>query len=148
VAEATGGRRAREAGCLAAVDGAAAVASILAAVLTEIYLCNVCSCQEMLRRNGRGQVRQVSGGGRAGGEALSVWTSFDERTQHQLRAAAAACAGHFRSCTRSMILAEIYLHHACVLVTEWRVGPPGRTGGGRWCARTAAARSTCSTSSS
>jgi hypothetical protein len=27
----------------------------LAAVLTEIYLCNVCSCQEILRRNGRGQ---------------------------------------------------------------------------------------------
>jgi hypothetical protein len=27
----------------------------VAAVLTEIYLCNVCSCQETLRRNGRGQ---------------------------------------------------------------------------------------------
>jgi hypothetical protein len=25
-----------------------------AAVLAEIYLCNVCSCQELLRRNGRG----------------------------------------------------------------------------------------------
>jgi hypothetical protein len=37
------------------VDGAAAVASFVAAVLTEMYLCNVCSCQEMLRRNGRGQ---------------------------------------------------------------------------------------------
>jgi hypothetical protein len=36
--------------------GAAAVASVLAAVLTEIYLCNVCSCQEILRRNGRGQL--------------------------------------------------------------------------------------------
>jgi hypothetical protein len=37
-------------------DGAASVASFLteAAVLTEIYLCNVCSCQEILRRNGRG----------------------------------------------------------------------------------------------
>jgi hypothetical protein len=34
--------------------GAAAVASFQAAVLAEIYLCNVCSCQEMLRRNGRG----------------------------------------------------------------------------------------------
>jgi hypothetical protein len=32
-----------------------AVASFLAAVLTEIYLCNVCSGQEILRRNGRGQ---------------------------------------------------------------------------------------------
>jgi hypothetical protein len=31
--------------------GAAAVASFLAAVLTEIYLCSVCSCQEILRRN-------------------------------------------------------------------------------------------------
>jgi hypothetical protein len=36
---------------------AAAVASCLAAVLTEIYLCGVCSCQEMLRRNG--QVREL-----------------------------------------------------------------------------------------
>eukprot|EP01047_Picozoa_sp_COSAG01_P045189 COSAG01_NODE_4144_length_5300_cov_3.103057_7_plen_132_part_00 len=27
----------------------------MAGVLTEIYLCGVCSCQEMLRRNGRGQ---------------------------------------------------------------------------------------------
>jgi ubiquitin-activating enzyme E1 C len=34
---------------------AAAVASCLAAVLTEIYLCGICSCQEILRRNGRGQ---------------------------------------------------------------------------------------------
>jgi hypothetical protein len=34
--------------------GAASVASFLAAVVTEIYLCNVCSCQEILRRNGRG----------------------------------------------------------------------------------------------
>jgi hypothetical protein len=35
--------------------GAAAVASFWAAVLTEIYLWGVCSCQEILRRNGRGQ---------------------------------------------------------------------------------------------
>jgi hypothetical protein len=34
--------------------GAAAVASLLAAVLTEIYLCNVCSGRAMLRGNGRG----------------------------------------------------------------------------------------------
>jgi hypothetical protein len=27
------------------------------AVWTEIYLCDVCSCQEILRRNGRGQLR-------------------------------------------------------------------------------------------
>jgi hypothetical protein len=37
------------------------VASLLAAVLTEIYLCNVCSCQEILRRNGRGQSGAGSG---------------------------------------------------------------------------------------
>jgi hypothetical protein len=36
-------------------SGATSVASFLAAVLTEIYLCNACSCQEILRRNGRGQ---------------------------------------------------------------------------------------------
>jgi hypothetical protein len=35
--------------------GAASAASLLAAALTEIALCNVCSCQEILRRNGRGQ---------------------------------------------------------------------------------------------
>jgi hypothetical protein len=35
--------------------GAASVAFFLTAVFTEIYLCNVCSCQEILRRNGRGQ---------------------------------------------------------------------------------------------
>eukprot|EP01047_Picozoa_sp_COSAG01_P027359 COSAG01_NODE_1803_length_9197_cov_11.062321_4_plen_58_part_00 len=35
--------------------GAAAVASFLAADLTEIYLCNVCPCQEIIsKRNGRG----------------------------------------------------------------------------------------------
>jgi hypothetical protein len=35
--------------------GAAAVASFVAAVLFQRYLCGVCSCQEVLRRNGRGQ---------------------------------------------------------------------------------------------
>jgi hypothetical protein len=35
--------------------GAASVASFVAAVVAaEIYLCDVCPCQEMLRRNGRG----------------------------------------------------------------------------------------------
>jgi hypothetical protein len=43
------------------VWGAAAVASFLAAVFTEIYLCGVCSCQETLRRNGRGQCTRPSG---------------------------------------------------------------------------------------
>jgi hypothetical protein len=32
----------------------------LAAVLTEISLCNVCSCQEILRRNGRGQESEIT----------------------------------------------------------------------------------------
>eukprot|EP01047_Picozoa_sp_COSAG01_P044214 COSAG01_NODE_3982_length_5467_cov_3.487891_3_plen_101_part_00 len=31
----------------------------LAGVLTEMYLCNVYSCQEILRRNGRGQSAEV-----------------------------------------------------------------------------------------
>jgi beta-glucosidase-like glycosyl hydrolase len=35
-------------------SGAASVASFQAAVLTDIYLRNVCSCHEILRRNGRG----------------------------------------------------------------------------------------------
>jgi hypothetical protein len=43
------------AGWPAWANGAAAAASVLAAVLTEIYLCNVCSCHAILRRNGRGQ---------------------------------------------------------------------------------------------
>jgi hypothetical protein len=42
--------------------GAADVASFLAAVLPEMYLCGVCACHQMLRRHGRcGQARQVSG---------------------------------------------------------------------------------------
>jgi hypothetical protein len=36
------------------LPGAAAVAFFSAVVLAEIYLCNVCSGQEMLRGNGRG----------------------------------------------------------------------------------------------
>jgi hypothetical protein len=35
------------------------VRPFLAAVLTEMYLCNVCSCQEILRHNGRGQSAEV-----------------------------------------------------------------------------------------
>eukprot|EP01047_Picozoa_sp_COSAG01_P015504 COSAG01_NODE_777_length_13689_cov_18.035467_5_plen_203_part_00 len=35
-------------------EGAASVASFSASVLTGNYLCSVCSCQEILRRNGRG----------------------------------------------------------------------------------------------
>eukprot|EP01047_Picozoa_sp_COSAG01_P065752 COSAG01_NODE_8939_length_2608_cov_1.919091_2_plen_153_part_00 len=35
------------------------MASLLAAILTEIYLCNVCSCHEILRRNGLGQALSV-----------------------------------------------------------------------------------------
>jgi hypothetical protein len=38
------------------IDGAAALRpSFWRPILTEIYLCDVCSCQELLRRNGRGQ---------------------------------------------------------------------------------------------
>jgi hypothetical protein len=32
----------------------ASAASFLTAVFTEIYLCHACSCQNILRRNGRG----------------------------------------------------------------------------------------------
>jgi hypothetical protein len=32
------------------------VASVWAAVLAEIYLCDLCACQEILSRNGRGQL--------------------------------------------------------------------------------------------
>jgi hypothetical protein len=42
-----------QAGAAARRGGAESVASFVAAVLAE-YLCNVCSCQEMLRRHGRG----------------------------------------------------------------------------------------------
>ena len=38
----------------ASIEGAASVASFEAAVVTEMYLWNVCSGQEILRRNGRG----------------------------------------------------------------------------------------------
>jgi protein-S-isoprenylcysteine O-methyltransferase Ste14 len=45
--------------------GAAAVACCLAAVLTEICLRGVCSCQEILRRNGRGQATRGGGATKA-----------------------------------------------------------------------------------
>jgi hypothetical protein len=41
------------------IYGVAAVASFLAAAVTEIYLSNVCSCQEILRGNGRGQTTEI-----------------------------------------------------------------------------------------
>jgi hypothetical protein len=47
---------------LAPLPGAASVASLLAAVVTEIYLCNVCSCHEILRRNGLGQAAEQQPG--------------------------------------------------------------------------------------
>eukprot|EP01047_Picozoa_sp_COSAG01_P033534 COSAG01_NODE_2472_length_7625_cov_9.664895_4_plen_89_part_00 len=47
---------------ISARSGAVAVASFWAAGLTEIYLCNVCSCQEISRRNGRGQGALGAGG--------------------------------------------------------------------------------------
>jgi hypothetical protein len=49
------GRLKRTLGRGSCFGAAAAVASILAAVLTEMYLCDVCSCQEILSRSGRGQ---------------------------------------------------------------------------------------------
>jgi hypothetical protein len=63
-----GAARARVVAGARAACGAAAVASFLAAVLTEIYLCGVCSCQEILRRNGRGQ----SGADKV--QAMDAWT--------------------------------------------------------------------------
>jgi hypothetical protein len=54
------------------------VASFLAAVLTETYLCHVCSCQELLRRNGRGQEA-------VGVQVLPAYTTG--KTASELRAA-------------------------------------------------------------
>jgi hypothetical protein len=42
--------------------------------LAEIYLCNVCSCQEVLRRNGRGQAKT-----RAAEEAEAAERMHDEQ---------------------------------------------------------------------
>jgi hypothetical protein len=52
----------------------AAVASFLSAVLTEIDLCDACSCQEILRRNGRGQP-MAARGCQPLKPQLSVWGS-------------------------------------------------------------------------
>ena len=41
--------------------GEASVASFLAAAVTDIYLCNACSYQETLRRNGRGRRTATTG---------------------------------------------------------------------------------------
>eukprot|EP01047_Picozoa_sp_COSAG01_P073885 COSAG01_NODE_12176_length_1786_cov_1.698874_1_plen_156_part_00 len=54
--EELGSRRSSEAAD--SIDGGINPQVLLAAVLTEIHLCGVCSCQEILRRNGgRGQAR-------------------------------------------------------------------------------------------
>jgi hypothetical protein len=45
------------------------VASFLAAVLTDVYLCDVCSCQEILRHNGRGQAAEAKAAAAAAAEA-------------------------------------------------------------------------------
>jgi hypothetical protein len=42
-------------------SGVAFLASFLASVLTKIPLFNVCSCQEILRCNGRGQIHMIPG---------------------------------------------------------------------------------------
>jgi hypothetical protein len=55
-------QRAGRSGGQGAASGAAAVASFLAAVLTELDLCGACSCQEILRRNDRGQGLATSSG--------------------------------------------------------------------------------------
>jgi hypothetical protein len=67
----TGGVRAQPSHTAERRPGAAAVASFLAAVLTEIYLCDVCSCHEILRRNGRGSLHSSGGGGGGGGGTMS-----------------------------------------------------------------------------
>eukprot|EP01043_Picozoa_sp_COSAG02_P076597 COSAG02_NODE_16348_length_1091_cov_0.740927_1_plen_113_part_00 len=51
-------RRRRELEALAAVRRP--VASLLAAVWTELYLCHVCSCQEILTRTVRGQEKDAA----------------------------------------------------------------------------------------
>ena len=48
------GRLRRTLGRGSCFGAAAAVASFLAAVLTEMYLCDVCSCHDILRRICRG----------------------------------------------------------------------------------------------
>jgi hypothetical protein len=53
--------------------GMATVASFLAAVLTEICLCAPCSCQAILRRNGRGQASSTPCRGR-GWRRWSWWS--------------------------------------------------------------------------
>jgi hypothetical protein len=84
--------------------GAAAIASFVAAALTEIYLCGVCSRQEILSRNGRAQATAAVDG--ATGLALVLTTeslggsscSGGYATPALAAAAAAtrlACEGHF-----------------------------------------------------
>jgi hypothetical protein len=84
--------------------GAASVASFVAAVLSEIYLCNVCSCQEILRRNGRGQsvrgpievsvsaaepLRMVVRARLPGGVPAEVWLPINSSARPAAAAAAA-----------------------------------------------------------
>jgi hypothetical protein len=69
----------------------------LAAGLTEIYLCNVCPCQEILRRHGRGQRRTAAD--------LFRWFGHT-------RAILAAVSAPFPSFARP-VLTDISLCHAC-----------------------------------
>jgi hypothetical protein len=41
-----------------ALGTTAVLASFVATVVTEIYLCNVCACHEILRRSGRRQIHR------------------------------------------------------------------------------------------
>eukprot|EP01047_Picozoa_sp_COSAG01_P023244 COSAG01_NODE_1401_length_10450_cov_100.148198_12_plen_300_part_00 len=97
--------------------GAAAVASFLAAVSAEMYLCNVCSCQEILRRNGRGGQACWPGWGRCG------------RATRRTRSTRPRCAtGRWGSCWRppppQLITASTAM--AAAAVTLARENPPHR----------------------
>jgi hypothetical protein len=102
--------------------GATSVASFLTAVLTEIYLCNVCSRQEIPRRNGRGQTPPP-------GPTRSSATTSPPRPRSSPRASSprsARCCSRTRaSCCRSPP------------ARRWRSSVSAPTT--RWCMRVAAA---------
>jgi hypothetical protein len=93
-AASTGGAGARPVQLqLCSPDGAArlaewqarAVASFSAAVLTEIYLCNVCSCQERLRHHGGGQGCSAVGDSQFRAHKLGGAGPLVQQQQHRPR---------------------------------------------------------------
>jgi hypothetical protein len=109
--------------------------------LAEIYLCNVCSCQEMLRRNGRGQALRVhpdKNPHQSAGRAFQALARHREAALLQAASAAAAggcvAAPRPRATAAAAAAARAASPPPCRLPLpsawgQWRLGTAQNTGG-------------------